>query len=620
MAKKRLKSLESKLAKDPDLRSNVHQQINDYVENNYAHIATEAELKLADPRRVWYLPMSVVTHPRKPNKTRLVWDAAAQISGVSLNSQLLKGPDLLNSLPGVIKDKQAQRFLFRFDEKLQPDVYVMDVATFGATCSPCSAQYILNKNANENAAEFPEAAAAIKGKTYMDDYFDSADTTEQALHVFTDASELCYGCAAYFRIVMNGEVQCALVMAKSKVAPLKYQSIPWMELQAAMLGARIMRTVCEIHTLSIAEKFIHTDAEVVLSWIRSQHRNYKQFVAFRVGEILSLPEPDDWRYVPSKDNNAGPPIETIKATKAQRKLILRSLPARTVPLRQQEYQQAERYLFRVAQTESYPDETKTLLSNQNVSQSNKWISIEKSSPLYRMSPFADEFGVIRVEGRTANASFATFDARFPIILPKDHLITKLLLNAYHCRYGHANRETVVNEVRQRFHIFNLRLSIDKVMRNCQRCKVTKCQPVNPRIGPLPEVRLMPFVKPFSYVGIDYLGPVEVTVGRRKEKRYVAVFTCLVVRAVHLEVTHNLSSDSCIMAISRFVRRRGSPVEIFSDNGTNFVGASNELAEQILNIHNDCAETFTDARTKWSFNPPSAPHMGGIWERMVRSVK
>ncbi|XP_055527258.1 uncharacterized protein LOC129719867 [Wyeomyia smithii] len=480
---------------------------------------------------------------------------------------------------------------------------------------------------------------------------------------------------------------------------------------AAMLGARIMRTVCEIHTLSTAEKFIHTDAEVVLSWIRSQHRNYKQFVAFRVGEILSLTEPDNWRYVPSKDNvadcltkwckdtdpssnerrlrgpkflhhpeecwpkqkkiidtseelrahillhhitvpgplidigriskwtvllrviafvsrfasnchrkKAGLPIETIKATKAQRKLILRSLPASAVPLRQHEYQQAERSLFRVAQTESYPDETRTLLSNRDVSQSNKWVSIEKPSPLYRMSPFADEFGVIRVEGRTANASFAAFDARFPIILPKDHLITKLLLNDYHCLYGHANRETVVNEVRQRFHIFNLRSSIDKVMRNCQRCKVTKCQPVNPRMAPLPEARLMPFVKSFSYVGIDYLGPVEVTVGRCKEKRYVAVFTCLVVRAVHLEVTHNLSSDSCIMAIRRCVRRRGSPVEIFSDNGTNFVGASNELAAQILNIHNDCAETFTDARTKWSFNPPWAPHMGGIWERMVRSVK
>ncbi|XP_058839534.1 uncharacterized protein LOC131695018 [Topomyia yanbarensis] len=235
-------------------------------------------------------------------------------------------------------------------------------------------------------------------------------------------------------------------------------------------------------------------------------------------------------------------------------------------------------------------------------------------------PATKYFGVIRVEGRTANASYATFDARFPVILPKGHLITTLLLNDYHCRFGHANRETVVNEVRQRFYIPNLRATVGKVMRECQRCKITKCQPQYPRMAPLPEERLTPFVRPFCYVGVDYLGPLDVSVGRRKEKRYVAVFTCLVTRAVHLEVAHCLSTDSCIMAVRRFIRRRGSPVEICSDNGTNFVGASNELIKQIKNINNGCADTFTDARTKWTFNPPSAPHMGGVWERMVRSVK
>lgn len=473
----------------------------------------------------------------------------------------------------------------------------------------------------------------------------------------------------------------------------------------------MLHTICENHTLPISEKYIHTDAEVVLAWIGSQHRNYKQFVAYRVGEILSLTEPRIWRHVPSKENLAdcltkwskdtapdsnarwftgksflfspleswpeqkrvaetteelrvhlllhhivlpkcvvdvgrfskwnklvrtvalvgrylsnlnqrvkGLPIETLKATKSQRKLAKITLPAVVIPLRQHEYQRAEQYLYCVAQNEEYPDETKTLLNNREDPHPAKWVCLEKSSPLFRLTPFADESGVIRVEGRTANASYATFDARFPVIMPKNHPITWLLLNNYHCRYGHANRETVVNEVRQRFHIFNLRSAVNKVMANCQHCRVKKCQPQLPRMAPLPEERLTPFIRPFSYVGVDYMGPLEVAVGRRREKRYVAVFTCLVTRAVHLEVAHNLSTDSCIMAIRRFVRRRGSPIEIFSDNGTNFVGASNELAEQIDNINKECAGTFTDARTKWTFNPPSAPHMGGVWERMVRSVK
>ncbi|XP_055591132.1 uncharacterized protein LOC129743184 [Uranotaenia lowii] len=138
--------------------------------------------------------------------------------------------------------------------------------------------------------------------------------------------------------------------------------------------------------------------------------------------------------------------------------------------------------------------------------------------------------------------------------------------------------------------------------------------------PLPEQRLTPYVRPFQYTGLDYLGPVEVTVGRRREKRYVAVFTCLVVRAVHIEVAHSLSKDSCIMAIRRFVQKRGPPSEIFSDNGTNFVGASRELQKQLRDIHLECADTFTNARTNWLFNPPIAPHMGGVRERMVRSIK
>ncbi|XP_062541306.1 uncharacterized protein LOC134209336 [Armigeres subalbatus] len=724
-----MKGLESKLAKDPELRTNVHRQIREYVENDYTHRATNEELALVDPSRVWYLPLNVVAHPKKPEKKRLVWDAAAQVEGVSLNSQLLKGPDLLAQLPGVIsrfrerriafggdiekmfhqirikrEDTHSQRFLFRFDVSQEPEIYIMDVATFGATCSPCIAQYVMHRNADENAKEFPVAAAAIKKKTYMDDYFDSADTPEEAteramqvklihskagfnmrnwvsnsdvvlrnlgkiceqrllcfdgskeekqqrvigiawmpekdvfvfstnwsshlapyiydglrptkrialriimslfdpvgmlapflihgrimiqdlwrigldwdvkvedkefekwlrwisllpniselqiprcyfgdahpksyrsleLHIFTDAGELGYGCSAYFRVETDKGVRCSLVMAKSKVAPLKYQSIPRMELQAALLGARMMHTVCDNHTLPIKEKFIHTDAEVVLAWIRSHHRNYKPFVAYRVGEILSLTQPEIWRYVPSKANIAdcqtkwgketvlqsggqwfkgpsflylprefwpkqkkiadtseelrtcillhhvavpkslmdftriskwkvllrtvalvrrfisncrrrvlGQSIETIKASKVHLKLLRRTVPAEIVHLRQHEYQGAEQYLWRVAQSDYYPDETRILLHNREEQQDNKRLNVEKTSPLYKFSTIIDEFGVVRMEDRTTNASYATFYAWFPVILPKDHPITKLLLEDYHNRYGHTNLETVV---------------------------------------------------------------------------------------------------------------------------------------------------------------------------------
>ncbi|XP_062713842.1 uncharacterized protein LOC134290677 [Aedes albopictus] len=165
--------------------------------------------------------------------------------------------------------------------------------------------------------------------------------------------------------------------------------------------------------------------------------------------------------------------------------------------------------------------------------------------------------------------------------------------------------------------------VRSVCRSCQYCKIKKAAPVPPMMGPLPKVRLTPFIRPFTYVGVDYLGHLEVKVGRSIVKRFICLFTCLTVRAVHLELAHSLSTKSCVMAFRRFANRRGAPLEVFSDNGTNFVGASRQLTEEIQRIkaiNEDCAATFTNARTQWHFNVPAAPHMGGPWERMVKSVK
>ena len=198
--------LEKKLERSPELYRNVRNQIDEYQAKKYAHEATKEELRPADPERTWYLPLNVVLNPKKPGKIRLIWDAAATVQGISLNSMLLKGPDLLVPLMSVLlifrerriafggdiremyhqmeiiaKDKSAQRFLFRNNRAEEPKVYVMDVATFGSTCSPASAQYVKNRNAEEHAGRFPEAAAAIIKRHYVDDYFDSVDTVEEAV-------------------------------------------------------------------------------------------------------------------------------------------------------------------------------------------------------------------------------------------------------------------------------------------------------------------------------------------------------------------------------------------------------------------------------------------------------
>ncbi|XP_058817788.1 uncharacterized protein LOC131681096 [Topomyia yanbarensis] len=126
------------------------------------------------------------------------------------------------------------------------------------------------------------------------------DFSSVKLHVFVDASEGAYGAAAYLRIETVDGPMCSLVMARSKVAPLKHLSIPRLELQAAVLGARLENSVVEMLCFDVKQRYFWSDSKTVLSWIHSDHRRYKQFVAFRIGEILSLSKLREWRWVPTK--------------------------------------------------------------------------------------------------------------------------------------------------------------------------------------------------------------------------------------------------------------------------------------------------------------------------------
>ena len=130
------------------------------------------------------------------------------------------------------------------------------------------------------------------------------------------------------------------------------------------------------------------------------------------------------------------------------------------------------------------------------------------------------------------------------------------------------------------------------------------------------------VKPaFSKVGVDFFGPLKVKHLRKQEKRYGCLFTCLVTRGVYLEAAHFLSTDSFIMCLRRFIARRGKPTVIYSDNGTNFVGANSEIQACLNRWNQDkITGTLSQEIIQWVFNPPAAHHMGGVWERLVISCR
>ncbi len=138
---------------------------------------------------------------------------------------------------------------------------------------------------------------------------------------------------------------------------------------------------------------------------------------------------------------------------------------------------------------------------------------------------------------------------------------------------------------------------------------------------LPQERTQPDLPPFTNVGMDYFGPIETKRGRNFVKRYGVLFTCLSCRAVHLEMASSLDTDSCIHALRRFVCRRGQVKHIWSDNGTNLVGAYRELKKAFTNLNSGkIQKAMLQRGIDWSFNPPGASHHGGVWERLIRSVR
>jgi hypothetical protein len=299
MAFMRLKCTERRMDKDAAFAQQYNLKIAEYLTKGYVRKLSPEEAAVTTTR-TFYLPHFGVTSPNKPGKFRLVFDAAAKAMGYSLNDFIVSGPDLLQPLPEVLhkfregriaftgdiadmfhrvavreEDQYSQRFLWRGTER-QESVWRQWIAEL---------QYI-------TIVQIP--------RCYDVDY----NKSEVQLHVFVDASEAAFSAVCYFRISRGDRVTTALVAAKSKVAPLKQLSIPRLELQGALLGTRLAASLTRGHRRTISRTVFWSDSKTVLCWLRSDKGRFKQFVSFRVGEILESTDPSQWRWVPSKENVA----------------------------------------------------------------------------------------------------------------------------------------------------------------------------------------------------------------------------------------------------------------------------------------------------------------------------
>nr|XP_058944749.1 uncharacterized protein LOC131772813 [Pocillopora verrucosa] len=245
--------------------------------------------------------------------------------------------------------------------------------------------------------------------------------------------------------------------------------------------------------------------------------------------------------------------------------------------------------------------------------------VKGSSALARLDPILTD-GLLRVGGRLSRATLSD-DSKHQIIIPKDSHLARLLVNHFHQKSGHSGREYVLALLRERFWLIRANSTVRSVLSSCFDCKRRQGPVGEQKMANLPRPRVTPDQPPFTCVGIDYFGPFLVRQKRSMVKRYGAIFTCLALRAVHLEVCHSLDTDSFIHALRRFIARRGQVKEIRSDNGSNFVGGERELRVMIdswnqARIH----DALLQKSIKWVFNPPGASHHGGVWERLIRSTR
>jgi len=501
---------------------------------------------------------------------------------------------------------------------------------------------------------------------------------------FCDASSTGYAAVVYLRVTdSSGNPVISLLGARSKIAPLKSSTIPRLELCAALLLSRWMSRLTVTLNLKLHITDIHawSDSTTVLSWLKSPHESFKIFVSNRIHKIQSLVPTCQWHYIESALNPAdcvsrgltpsdfiqhnlyfnGPPCLSLSPQQWDRYIPINTadqLPeckvesSKVLVIQEEEHEWFERFSSYVQAVRTTARVLRFIsrcrkkpidnghLSREELDQAA--LSIARSSQgfhfstlihelsqgrapsaqlLARLRPFLDNKNLVRVGGRLSKSDLPV-DQKHPLLLSKTSHFSVLLIRHWHDITGHSGPQIVSSLICRQYWILSVRTLIRTIISRCTTCVRITAKNPQPVMADLPASRVTE-CHPFARVGVDYAGPFSVKENRlrkpRQYKMYLAVFVCFTVRAVHLEYVSDMSTGAFIAALHRFVARRGLPTDIYSDCGTNFVGANNLL--RALVDDPACRDQLTaSVHCTWHFNPPGAPHFGGLWEAAVRSSK
>lgn len=485
------------------------------------------------------------------------------------------------------------------------------------------------------------------------------------LVVDCDASNEAYGACAY---IVNENKQAHLYMSRTRVAPLKSRSIPQLELTALLVGCRLVKYICDTVSAVFKQIVVRSDSQVCICWI-SNNKSEEVYVRNRVNEIGRLCDAYkiEIQHVRSEDNLADilsrgssaeilihggwrnqpitselhdpvdkPPQVIVREVVTQQVDIPKVVPIfpvnrysdikklfqvtttvfkflETSSKGQRKLPQASVYWIRNEQRTHYP-----LVYHCLGNSSGKEPDKGSRQFIKDLCLYLDDNGLLRSKGRICNAHCGE-DMKYPILLPPKSFLTRLLIQNTHENHNHCGTRETLNVLRNEFWVPRGRQSVKGVVEGCVRCKYYNGKSFTyPGPPPLPSERVS-FERPFQHTAVDYTGAIEVKDKQEGlRKYYICLFTCLATRAVHLELIDSLSAEAFIHCLRRFVARCSVPDKIYSDNGRNFVAVSKFLCS--LQDYPEVLTFLVDRKIAWYFNVPHAPWQGGVFERMIQTVK